>query len=163
VEAELRAGGFPDADVREATAFARLRMDLIRGTGPYEELERAQEKVKDRSWFKAIHFCDQTLFDAARRVVEYDTGPSWEKVHCPVLVIYGDQDTSSGPSDGLVAIIRRGLARAGNEDVLVWIFAGADHSLCQAKRREGGADPNFTPGYLDAMTEWLSPRFSRTP
>jgi pimeloyl-ACP methyl ester carboxylesterase len=169
VEAELRAGAFSDADVMEATAFARLRMSLIRGTGPYEELERAQEKVKAKPWFKAVHFCDRTLFDAARRVVEYDTGPSWEKVGCPVLVIYGDKDTSSGPPDELVAIIRRGLTKGGNGDVTVRIFAGADHSLCRSEAGGGkdalakapttGAGPDFVPGYLDLMTAWLRQRF----
>jgi pimeloyl-ACP methyl ester carboxylesterase len=169
VEAELRAEGFSEADVKEATAFARLRMDLIRGTGPYEELERAQEKVKGIPWFKAVHFCDRTLFDAARRVVEYDTGPSWEKVRCPVLVIYGDRDTSSGPPDELVATVRRGLTKAENRDVTVRIFAGADHSLCLseaggrketlAKAAKGEAAPDFVPGYLDLMTTWLRQRF----
>ena len=144
-------------------------MDLICGTGPYEELERAQEKVKGKPWFKAVHFCDRTLFDAARRVVEYDTGPSWEKVRCPVLVIYGDRDTSSGPPDELVATIRRGLTKAENGDVTVRFFAGADHSLCRsdaggrketlAKAAKGEAAPDFVPGYLDLMTTWLRQRF----
>ena len=175
VEAELRADGFSEADVKEATAFARLRMGLIRGTGPYEELERAQEKVKGKPWFKAVQFCDRTLFFAARRVVEHDTAPSWEKVRCPVLVIYGGKDTSSGPPDELVATIRRGLAKAGNKDVTARLFAGADHSLCRAgtrgaagaaqraKTREKGAPPRFVPGYLGAMTEWLSHRFRPGP
>jgi pimeloyl-ACP methyl ester carboxylesterase len=169
VEAELRAEGFSEADVKEAAAFARLRMGLIRGTGPYEELERAQEKVKGKPWFKAVHFCDRTLFDAARRVVEYDTGPVWEKVRCPVLVIYGDKDTSSGPPDELVATIRRGLTKAGNDDVTVRIFANADHSLCRsetgtrkeplAKTPRAGEPPEFVPGYLGLMTTWLRHRF----
>ena len=169
VEAELRADGFSEADVKEATAFARQRMDLIRGTGPYEELARAQEKVKGKAWFKAVQFCDRTLFDAARRVVEHDTGPSWEQVRCPVLVIYGDKDTSSGPPDELVATIRRGLVKGGNDDVTVRIFAGADHSLCRSEaggRKEALAKapkidvaPDFVPGYLDLMTAWLRQRF----
>jgi len=169
VEAELRADGFSEADVKEATAFARLRMDLIRGTGPYEELARAQEKVKGKAWFKAVQFCDRTLFDAARRVVEHDTGPSWEQVRCPVLVIYGDKDTSSGPPDELVATIRRGLVKGGNDDVTVRIFADADHSLCRSEaggRKDAVAKapkidvaPDFVPGYLDLMTAWLRQRF----
>jgi pimeloyl-ACP methyl ester carboxylesterase len=169
VEAELRANGFPEEYVKEAIAFARLRMDLIRGTGPYEDLEQAQEKVKAQPWFKAVHVCDRALFNAARRVVEYDTGPSWEKVRCPVLVIYGDKDTSSGPPDELVATIRRGLTKGGNDDVTVRLFADADHSLCQsetgarkdalARAPKSEAAPDFVPGYLDLMTAWLHQRF----
>jgi uncharacterized protein len=66
VEAELRAAGFSAAEIEEATAFARMRMELIRGVGPFEELERAQEKIKNRPWFASIHWCDRTLFYAAR-------------------------------------------------------------------------------------------------
>jgi pimeloyl-ACP methyl ester carboxylesterase len=41
VEAELRADGFSEADVAEATAFAWKRMDLIRRARPFEELKWA--------------------------------------------------------------------------------------------------------------------------
>src|SRR5262249_13398562 len=119
VEAELRADGFPEAVIPRAAAFARTRMDLIRGTGPFEDLDHAQKAVETFPWFKYVHRCDAPLFYAARRNVGYDSRPSWEKVRCPVLVIYGDKDTSSGPPDGLVDIIRRGLAKAGNQDVAV--------------------------------------------
>jgi pimeloyl-ACP methyl ester carboxylesterase len=172
VEAELRADGFSEADVQAAVAFAQLRMTLIRGPGPFEELETAQAKVRMRPWFASVHWCDRTLFYAARLNVEYDTGPSWEKVRCPVLVIYGDKDTSSGPPEPLVAVIRSGLEKAKNADVTVHVFAGADHSLCitktrgpkeQAQRAKGRTDQgevDFAPGYLDAMTDWLGKRFS---
>ncbi len=163
VGAELRADGFSEADVAEAVAFARRRMDLIRGTGPFEELDRAQEAVKGRAWFAAVHRCDRALFDAARPNVNLDLSPSWEKVRCPVLVIYGEKDTSSGPPEPLVAIIRRGLEKAGNRDVTVRLFPGADHSLCRTRtgspreaRDRAGGGPDFVPGYLDAMTDWLN-------
>jgi pimeloyl-ACP methyl ester carboxylesterase len=175
VEAELRANGFSEADVKEAVAFAQMRMALIRGTGPFEELEAAQNQVKMRPWFASVRACDRTLFYASRPVVAFDSGPIWQKVHCPVLVIYGDQDVSSGPPEPLVAIIRGGLEKANNPDVTVRVFAGADHSLCvtkrggpkeQAKRREDRkdqSDPDFVPGYLDSMTDWLHARFQTGP
>jgi pimeloyl-ACP methyl ester carboxylesterase len=170
VEAELRAAGFPEADVKEATAFARLRMELIRGTGPFEDLEKAQAKVKRHAWFASVHACDQTLFYSARRNVDYNTEPSWEKVHCPVLVIYGGKDTSSGPPEPLIAVIRRGLKKANNKDVTIRVFPNADHSLCSTKEsgrdqaqragaRQAQNDPGFVSGYLDLMTEWLGKRF----
>jgi pimeloyl-ACP methyl ester carboxylesterase len=175
VEAELRADGFPEADVKKATAFARMRMGLIRGQGPFEELEAAHAAVENEPWFKYVGRCDRALFYGARRNVGYDTGPSWEKVRCPVLVIYGDRDTSSGPPSGLVAVIRRGLAKAGNRDVTVKIFPGADHGLCRTRTggpkeaaaravaRRQGKGPDFVPGYLDTMTTWLGKRFGPGP
>jgi pimeloyl-ACP methyl ester carboxylesterase len=48
VESELRAARFSEDDVREGTAFARARMNLIRGTGPFEELDKAQARVEAR-------------------------------------------------------------------------------------------------------------------
>jgi dienelactone hydrolase len=72
VEAELRADGSPEADIKAAVAFARLRMDMIVGAGPYEDLERAQEKVKDQPWFKAVHFCDRARFYSGRLTLRHD-------------------------------------------------------------------------------------------
>ena len=122
VEAELRAAGFPEADVGQAVAFARKRMELIRGTGPYSELETAQNAVKTLPWFRSIHLCDRVRFEAGRRIVGNDSTDWWSRVRCPVLVLYGDRDVSSGPPEPLIAIIRRGLAAAGNNDVTVRVF-----------------------------------------
>jgi pimeloyl-ACP methyl ester carboxylesterase len=51
VEAELREAGFRESDIERAVAFARMRMDMIRGTCPYKELEAAQNAVKTLPWF----------------------------------------------------------------------------------------------------------------
>jgi len=155
VEAELRAAGFLQADIDEATAFARRRMDMIRGTGSFGEFDKIQNAAKSARWFGHVHYCDRTLFYSGRRTVGFDTGPAWEKVHCPVLAIYGGKDRSSGPEEPLVEIIRRGLAKAGNADFTVKIFPDADHSICQSQ--PGGSD--FAPGFLETMTNWLTKRF----
>ena len=88
--------------------------------------------------------CDRPLFYSARRMVEYDPGPAWEKVRCPVLAIYGEKDTSL-PANESLPIIRRGLDRAGNRDVTIKVFPRADHGLMtsetggpkEAREREG--------------------------
>ena len=73
VEAELRADGFPEADIERAVSFARLRMEMILGNRPYEELEDAQNAVKLFPWFRAVHFCDRVRFDSARLSVGEDS------------------------------------------------------------------------------------------
>lgn len=165
VEAELRADGFSAKDIDSAVQLAKKRMDLIRGTGPFADLDAIQQKVKRLPWFEYVHLCDETLFYAARRVVREDLVVPWDRVHCPVLVIFGDKDTSSGPPAPMIDVIRGGLAKAGNTKLEVKVFAGADHSLCKAKtggrkeQREGsrrpGTGPDFVDGYLETMTTWL--------
>jgi pimeloyl-ACP methyl ester carboxylesterase len=170
VEAEVRADGFPEADVAEAAAFARRRMDLIRGAGTFEELDEAQQKVRDRPWFEYVHLCDRKRFQSGRITVEFDPGPSWEKVRCPVLAIFGEKDTSC-PVEQSVAVVRRGLERAGNADVTLRVFPNAAHGLTVAqtggpkearereRQRGKGAEPEFVPGYADMMGDWLAARF----
>jgi pimeloyl-ACP methyl ester carboxylesterase len=167
VEAEMRADGFSAQDIETAGAFAKMRMDMIRGDKPFEDFDKIQLAVKASSWFEYLHYCDQNLFYSARLNTHDDSSPWWEGVHCPVLVIFGDKDTSSGPPEPLVAIIRRGLAKAGNKDVMVKIFANADHSLCQTqtggpkeardrdKTKKKDTLPDFVEGYLETMTDWL--------
>jgi pimeloyl-ACP methyl ester carboxylesterase len=170
VEAQLRADGFPDADVKAAVVFASRRMELIRGKGPFEELGHSHAAVEKLPWFEYVGRCDRGRFYGARRLVEYDPGPAWEKVRCPVLALYADKDTSL-PAEYSLPVLRRGLAKAGNRDVTVRVFAGADHGMRpartggpkeareRARSRRPGEAPAFVPGYLDAMTDWLTARF----
>jgi pimeloyl-ACP methyl ester carboxylesterase len=171
VEAQLRADGFAESDIEKAVAFARMRMKLIRGTGPFEELEKAHPSVEKRPWFAYVGRCDRKLFYWARNAVEYDPGPVWEKVHCPVLAIYGAKDTSL-PAEHSLPIIRRGLKKAGNRDVTIKVFPNADHSIVKtktggpqearerAKTRKKGDPPDLASDYLDTMSRWLAERFA---
>jgi uncharacterized protein len=171
VEAEMRADHGAEDDIQNATAFARRRMDLIRGAGPFAELDNAQEAAKTQAWFGYVHRCDRTLFYSARRMVEHDSAPTWEKVRCPVLAIFGAKDTSTGPAEPLISIIQGGTAKANNRDVTVKIFPDADHALRRSEtgsRREAAErdrnrakedGPDFVPGYLDTMTDWLTKRY----
>jgi pimeloyl-ACP methyl ester carboxylesterase len=170
VEVQLRADGFPEADVEKATAFARMRMDLIRGKGPFEDLEKIHAAVENEPWFEYAGRCDRKLFYGARLMVEFDPGPAWEQVPCPVLAIYGDRDTSL-PAEKSLPVIRRGLEKSGNKDVSIKVFPHADHGIVRAdtggpkeareraKTRKQGDPPDFAPGYLDTMTTWLAERF----
>jgi pimeloyl-ACP methyl ester carboxylesterase len=170
VEAQMQADGHKEEEIREAVDFARMRMRLIRGEGEFEALEKAHAGFEKRPWFNYAGRCTRDLFYSARKMVEFDPGPAWEKVHCPVLAIYGEKDTSL-PSEKNLPIIRRGLEKAGNRDVTIKVFPRADHGLItsetggpkeakeRSKARKPGDGPDFTPGYLDLMTDWLSERY----
>jgi pimeloyl-ACP methyl ester carboxylesterase len=170
VEAELRADGHSDKVVAEALEIARLRMELMRKGGVFEELDEAQKSCVGRPWFEYVQYCERKRFESGKLQVGFDPGPYWEKVRCPVLGLFGDKDTSTAV-EASVAVMRKGLEGAGNKDLTIKIFPKANHSLApsdtggrkeareRAKTRATGDDPEFVPGYPDTASAWLEERF----
>ena len=116
--------------------------------------------MKSLPWFRSVKYCDRVRFEAARHNVGSDTTSWWTQVRCPVLVIYGDRDTSTGPPEPVVAIIRRGLDAAENRDGTVRIFRNADHSILRTgpdRGVTGGLPPKnnrSTPGPISRPATW---------
>jgi len=170
VEAELKADGFSKADIANALEIAKLRMDLMRESGAFEELDETQKGLLGRPWFAYVHYCDRPRFESGKLTVVFDVGPSWEKVRCPVLAIHGEKDTSTS-AELSVGVIRQGLEKAGNRDLTVKLFPKAGHGITisetggrkeaeqRAKARRAEDAPEFAPGYLDTMSGWLVERF----
>ena len=174
VEAELRADGFAEDDIREAVAFAQMRMDLIRGKGEFEDLEKSHATVEKRPWF------------------EY-AGPMR-----PAALLLGEEDGRVRPRPGLGEgevpgpgdLRREGhVAAAGAEppDHPPWAGESREQGRddqgrprCRPrpeghedgrpeggtgaiKARKPGDGPDFAPGYLDLMTDWLTERYVKRP
>jgi dipeptidyl aminopeptidase/acylaminoacyl peptidase len=82
-----------------------------------------------------------------RAVMDVNPANFLTKVHCPVLAIFGENDTSI-PVDTSVALYKQYLGEAGNETVTIKVFPKASHTI-----RAGEA---FAPGYFELMLTWLS-------
>ena len=74
------------------------------------------------------------------------------KVRCPVLAIFGENDTSV-PVEKSVALYRQYLGEAGNQTVTIKVFPNASHTI-----RVGG---EFADGYFDSMVDWLGGQAAR--
>ena len=171
IEAELRADGFKTIHIKEAVQLTQMRVDLMRNDGLYEEFDETQKGLSGRPWFEYLRYCDRKRFEAGRQTVSFDPAPLWEQVRCPVLAIYGDKDTAC-PVEPSIAVLKERLEKGGNREVTIKVFAGAGHRLTvaqtggrkeaeqQAKSRPAGSPPDFAPGYVATMTDWLSARFS---
>jgi uncharacterized protein len=170
IEYELRADGFKDTAVAQAMELARLKVELIRGSGAFEEFDETQKQMTNRPWFAYIQYCERKHFNASKLTVNFDPASAWDKVHCPVLAVFGAKDVT-GPAEASAVVIRQGLAKASNADLTIKMFAKADHTIAvsetggrkealeRAKKRLAGDGPELAPGYLDAMATWLVARF----
>ena len=88
--------------------------------------------------------------------LDYDPVPVLEKVRCPVLAIWGADDTNV-PVDRSIAVFDEALRRAGNKDYTLKIFPNADHGL-QLPPAKRTSDGEFVPGYLETITDWILER-----
>jgi dienelactone hydrolase len=163
IEQGMRADHVPQEDTDRALTFARRRIELIR-SGTFQELDAAQREVAGRRWFADyVHRLGPKDFAFGAKNIAYDGRPALRGVRCPVLVIVGDRDTIVPSKEG-AATIKDILTKAGNTEVTVRTFRGADHFL----RPEKAGDPPGTtpgepskalaPGYPEALTEWLAGR-----
>jgi dienelactone hydrolase len=85
-----------------------------------------------------------------------------EETKFPVLAIFGEKDTQIPPSISAESY-RQALKKAGNEHFKVIMFPGADHvifntttgSLKEWEDKFRNQQMDYSPKYLDTMTEWL--------
>ena len=76
----------------------------------------------------------------------------WRRVRVPVLLVYGAGDQRV-PAAESARRIEAALRQAGNGDVTVHIFPGADHTF-RLPAGPGGW-PVTVPGYPDVLLDWL--------
>jgi uncharacterized protein len=81
-----------------------------------------------------------------RAVMEVDPADFLPQVRCPVLAIFGGEDTSI-PVAQSVVLYRQYLVEAGNEALAIVTFSCAGHTI-----RVG---ESFADGYFDLMVIWL--------
>lgn len=175
VDIVLSAPMYRDVNMSESRRFgdgawsemAELVYNL-ESMDPVVEFEKVFEilkSIKDERWVKFLHL-DQVLpmlnsfpphaWEMAkaqmRAVMDVNPADFLTKVHCPVLAIFGEADTSI-PVKKSVTLYQQYLREAGNEALTVAVFPNASHVIRVGER---SAD-----GYFDLMVNWLSDLYNR--
>jgi len=147
----LRAHGFTDASIREATEALGRVDDYVRLGGD----ERALQAFLDEAWRKP--WASQTTLPRGVPSVEeihtwlrwrdLDLDPAgyWEQIKVPVLVMFGELDDVV-PVQASADRIGAATMHGGNGDVTIKVFPGANHTIQPA------------PDFLDLMVEWTTRR-----
>ncbi len=140
-------------------------MELVYGRFPidpiieYRKVIKLLNAIKDEPWTKFLHL-EQVLpmFEGLppeawemaktqmRAVINVNPADFLTKVRCPVLAIFGEKDTSV-PVQKSIALYKKYLQEAGNEDVTIELFPDADHGI--------QVNNDFAPGYFETINNWL--------
>jgi len=164
---QLRAEGFTEPPIREASALRRRVWHYLATGDGYAEAKAALERGRSRPWYAALQAQDDGLFalsesaildDPAKRSrlwfkveMNYDPTIALRRLTVPALFLFGERDDLV-PVGKSVEIIREALTQSGHRDFTIRVFPGADHGI-----RVSAADGamRLAPGYLEAMRDWL--------
>ena len=88
----------------------------------------------------------------------HDPAPVIEKVHAPILALFGGKDVQV-PASSNEPAIKAACEKAGNKDCTTKVFPDANH-LFQAAQTGGPNEyatlkPEFAPGVVDTITSWV--------
>jgi pimeloyl-ACP methyl ester carboxylesterase len=158
LEQQMRIDGMPQEQIDAAARCALAIQAASRRGDSYVELEAAvlNDARRQPWWHYFAVLPDAETWEFWRLHsgipnLDDDLVHVWERVRCPVLAIWGERDTTF-PIPEVVARTEAALARAGNRDVTVRVFPGAEHGI---KSVETGA---FAPGYLELIASWTRER-----
>ncbi len=159
-ESFLRADGYSEAEIQKAMALVAQRYQWSRTGEGWDALYAADRAARKNPWYPyigALGGKDNPFWDFWALIRDYDPTAALEKVRCPVLALFGDRDTFV-PIEESVQNWKRGLAKAGNQDVTVKILPNADHSLIEVMG--GGLKElpylkRFVPAAFHIQKDWL--------
>jgi pimeloyl-ACP methyl ester carboxylesterase len=161
--AMMRAAGYSDADIVEAQSYQRTKFAVARTGLGWQQLDSLSKALRQRParWFDGYAQEYSTLSSARfwwLAVFHHDPRPILEHLTMPVLGLFGEKDLSF-PIPTVVANMRADLARAGNRDVTLTVFSGAEHQLMVPQEHDGRALRRVViPDYMPTLIGWLRQR-----
>jgi|GEM_PF-523945 len=122
---------------------------------PRSRLDPLVAALRDRPWFFAPPPPDAAYWTFSAAFGRYRPLEWWSRVRVPVLLLYGAEDQRVPAAESAARIVTA-LRGAGNGDVTVRIFPGADHTFRLPPGPSGW--PDTAPGYVSTLLDWLARR-----
>lgn len=157
VEAETRAEGFSEGEVKEAVAFMQKKFEVARTGQGWEQFQSLIEKSRKERWFRfvAAPRSLERLREAWAGQFSYDPYADLQKLRIPVLGLFGELDTEV-PAKQIADRTRKALRGGKSQDYTIKEFPDAGHGI-MVFPEEGKPWHffGFAGGYMDLMTDWV--------
>ncbi|MEM7051043.1 MAG: alpha/beta fold hydrolase, partial [Acidobacteriota bacterium] len=167
-QAMVAAAGASPEEIEQQGRLQRRILDTVLSHQAPDDLRKALEGLLDELAVPAAARSQQMAQMTAlaspwmKFFLRHDPGPDLEKVHCPVLALYGEKDLQVDAETNLAAL-RAALARADNADVETAAMAALNHLFQTAETglpaEYEAIEETLAPALLDRVGEWLEKRF----
>ena len=122
---------------------------------PRVRLDSLAAALRDRPWYFTPPAAGDSYWSLSKALAAYRPLAWWAKIRVPVLLLYGAEDQRVPAAESAARIVGA-LRRAGNADVTVRIFPGADHTFRLPPGPSGW--PVTAPEYIATLLDWLAKR-----
>jgi uncharacterized protein len=165
IEAWLREAGHDDTSITEGLSWVDARADHLRSGEPVETVLAKQAEHADQPWYETVtaHVYDNPIaLRFIRGILDFDPTQVMPQVRCPVLAVWGGNDTVVPAQTSLRAFAEHLPTNPAGHGFAV--FPGADHGLFIAD-----ADPDvvrrdqLAPAYLPTLTAYVTDRRTDAP
>jgi pimeloyl-ACP methyl ester carboxylesterase len=163
----MRAYGYGDLEIQEAQAYQRRKFEVARTGLGWPGLDSLTKRLNaSTKWFSDFGN-DYASLTSARfwwlAVYHHDPTPILRTLRMPVLGLFGENDLSF-PIPTVKANMEEALATAGNCDITMRVFPGAEHQLMVPQEHQGRTLRRIvTPDFLPALVSWVSAHAATSP
>jgi len=158
VRNSIAAENFSEKEISGAMAYYTQFITVARTGENWAAFEAETEKVRQERWFEWLGIPPKGnwLYDFYKKMGNYNSIPSWEKVRVPVLLIYGEKDRLIPVSQSIINI-EHALKRAGNRDYSVIILPRAAHNFTISPEPNQPFEwAQVAPGFAEIVTAWIN-------
>jgi hypothetical protein len=161
-EYSLRAQGLTEQEIQEAVAHIELFNNLWRTGEGWDTLQASALAGQNTRW--AAFAWSGPDRPPIEKDVEIDRDPVvvLESVHCPILALFGGQDTVV-PVESNLSLMQRALAKGGTGHNVIAVFPRANHLfLVGVSDGRLARSTHFAPDYLETVADWILRRVGGT-
>lgn len=160
----LRAEGHEGRDLARALAWVDERFARLRDGEDVESLLAAQRRLADEPWYATVSFVydEPAGLEFVRRIMDFDPATVLPRIGCPVLALFGGNDTLV-PAQTSLRIFAEHLPPSPLGHGFA-VFPGANHGMFVADpdpavdRRD-----QLAPAYLPTIRAFLADRRREQP
>jgi pimeloyl-ACP methyl ester carboxylesterase len=165
--AMMQAYKFGDAEIQEARAYQRTKFEVARTGLGWPQLDSLSKRLSASAKWFGDFANDYASLASARfwwlAVYQHDPMPILQTLRMPVLGLFGENDLSF-PIPTVKANMEAALASAGNCDVTMRVFPGAEHQLMVPQQHQGRTlRRTVTPDFLPALVSWVKAHAATAP
>lgn len=156
--ARMQVQKYSEAEIKEAVDFMHLQFDAVRSAEGWNKFQAAIPVAKEKRWYRYTWGGipkESWLWKWWIPVVDYDPSIALKKIKVPVLVLLGsaDQYVPTGEVEKIAALTEQHLKTAGNTNVTVKVFEGANHEIF-IKQADGKWA--LAPLYDETLKTWIT-------